>query len=436
MCTMGDLVISPIAADIYEAFADSPTALINLGVTGPALVGLPFGLIAGILCDRIDKKIIMLVGFLIFTIASIFGITDVNIYYFVIMRLFATGVGWGITNTSALSILADLFTDEHEHAKFVGWYNAAMSAIGACLASCAGILATSGWTHAYNTYLAAIPVLAMLVAFLPSFPARRQNKEAFISSTTAFEKIRESSVAQLPMPQMTTEIQDKEACSMSASPATAMAKTLFSSSLYSTSRASWWHHLAILAIQVFLVAILYFVMLYLIGLSVEDVNAGGADFVGFLTSVMTVSTALGSLTFGKAYKQMGNAVYLPALLVIGVVFFVLAFYPSPPVITICLAVAGFMWPFYFCFFYTRCTEVVPEDKKSTSTSIVAAANGLAASACSYLLTTTTAITGGGCASTYPFFGAAMLTIAAVSAGYWAAGRHATRKVADKTQHLC
>ena len=39
MCTMGDLVISPIAANIYEAFADAPTALINLGVTGPALVG-------------------------------------------------------------------------------------------------------------------------------------------------------------------------------------------------------------------------------------------------------------------------------------------------------------------------------------------------------------------------------------------------------------
>ena len=71
MCTMGDLVISPIAADIYEAFADSPTALINLGVTGPALVGLPFGLIAGIMCDRMDKKKIMLAGFLVFTIASV-----------------------------------------------------------------------------------------------------------------------------------------------------------------------------------------------------------------------------------------------------------------------------------------------------------------------------------------------------------------------------
>ena len=431
MCTMGDLVISPIAANIYEAFADAPTALINLGVTGPALVGLPFGLAAGIMCDRMDKKKIMLAGFLVFTIASVFGIADVNVYYFVVMRLFATGVGWGITNTAALSILADLFADEHEHAKFVGWYNAAMSAIGACLASCAGMLATGGWTHAYSTYLAAIPVLVMLVILLPSFPARRQNEESSARAVVADGASAEPAVEQPDMPQATTAEQVEEVYGMSASSAAAMVRALFNSDRSGTSRPGWWHRLALLALQVFLVAMLYFVMLYLVGLYVADVNAGDAAFTGFLTSVMTVATALGSLVFGKAYKRMGNAVYLPALLVIGVAFFVLAFWPAPPVIAACLAGAGFMWPFYFCFFYTRCTEIVPEDKKSTSTSIVAAANGLAVSACSYLLTTATALTGGGCASAYPFFGMAMLIIATASAALWAAQRHTTRKVTDK-----
>lgn len=434
MCTMGDLVISPIAASIYEAFADAPTALINLGVTGPALVGLPFGLAAGIMCDRMDKKKIMLAGFLVFTIASVFGIADVNVCYFVVMRLFATGVGWGITNTAALSILADLFADEHEHAKFVGWYNAAMSAIGACLASCAGMLATGGWTHAYSTYLAAIPVLVMLVIFLPSFPARRQNEESSARAVVADGASAEPAVEQPDMPQATTAEQVEEVYGMSASSAAAMVRALFNSDRSGTSHPGWWHRLALLALQVFLVAMLYFVMLYLVGLYVADVNAGDAAFTGFLTSVMTVATALGSLVFGKAYKRMGNAVYLPALLVIGVAFFVLAFWPAPPVIAACLAGAGFMWPFYFCFFYTRCTEIVPEDKKSTSTSIVAAANGLAVSTCSYLLTTATALTGGGCASAYPFFGMAMLIIATASAALWAAQRHTTRKVTDKARN--
>ena len=397
MCTMGDLVISPIAADIYEVFADAPTALINLGVTGPALVGLPFGLATGVLCDRMDKKKIMVIGFLIFTVSSVFGIAQVNVYYFVVMRLFATGVGWGITNTAALSILADMFTDENEHAKYVGWYNAAMSIIGAILASSAGALAVGGWTHAYYTYVIAIPVLIMLIVFLPACPPR--------SGAKAGE---ETPIAE----------QVEEVYGASTSSAAAMGRALFNSDEESQQRRGWWGHLALLAVQVFFVAMLYFVILYMIGLYVADVQAGDEAFVGILTSVMTVSTALGSLVFGAVYKRLRNAVYLPALAVIGCVFFVLAFIPKVPVIVAALAVAGFMWPFYFCFFYTRCTEIVPESKQSTSTSIVAAADGLAVTGCSYLLTGSMAVTGGGCASVYPIFGAMMLVITVISAVYW------------------
>ena len=45
-----------------------------------------------------------------------------------------------------------------------------------------------------------------------------------------------------------------------------------------------------------------------------------------------------------------------------------------------------MWPTYFCYFYTRCTELVPASKAGTATSIVALSDGLAATLCSYLLT--------------------------------------------------
>lgn len=79
ICTMGDLVINPIVANVYEAFADAPLWLVNLGITGPALVGLPFGLLAGYLCDRVDKRIIMVAGFAIFTLSSVFGILYVNV---------------------------------------------------------------------------------------------------------------------------------------------------------------------------------------------------------------------------------------------------------------------------------------------------------------------------------------------------------------------
>lgn len=415
---MGDLVISPIAADVYRVFADAPIALINLGVTGPALVGLPFGLITGVLCDRMDKKKIMVAGFAVFTVAAVFGISQVNVYYFVVMRLFATGVGWGITNTAALSILADLFTDEDSHAKYVGWYNAAMSAIGAALASCAGFLAVGEWTHAYYTYVAAIPVLVMLIAFLPSFPAAARNRQ-MPADVAAMESVPSCpSAGEGPVPQVGVAQRVEEVYGASTSSAAAIARALFNSDGPSKAQPGWWKRLVPLSLQVFAVATLYYVILYLMGLYVEDTGVGDQAFVGMLTSVMTVATALGSLVFGACYKRLRNAVYLPALVAIGAVFFVLAGFPSAPVVVAALALAGFAWPYYFCFFYTRCTEIVPQSKQSTSTSIVAAANGLAVTACSYLLTGSMEVTGTGCAGVYPIFGCVMLGVAAVSAIYW------------------
>ena len=366
MCTMGDLVISPIVSNIYEAFGDQSEFLVNLGITGPAIVGLPFGLAAGFLCDRIDKKLVMVIGFTIFTISGVFGIAIENLYYFVFMRQLATGVGWGITNTAALSILADLFTDKGEHGKYVGWYSAAMSIIGALLALVAGSLAVSGWQNAYLTYIVAIPVLIMLVVFLPSFPPVALNADG--EQDDADEVV----------------------------------------------ERTWWRKLVPLSIQVLVVACCYYVMLYMISIYVTDAGAGDEAFTGMLTSVMTVTAAIGSFLFGAAYERLRTAVYLPSLFVIGIVFFVLAFAPTPPVIVVSLGIAGFAWPFFFCYFYSHCTAISPASKAGTATSIVAAANGVAVTASSYLLMGSIAATGGTSLTVYPFFGATLVAVGIVS----------------------
>ncbi len=51
------------------------------------------GLLQVLLCDRIDKKWVMVAGFAIFTVSAVFGAQE-NIYAFVTLRCFATGVGW------------------------------------------------------------------------------------------------------------------------------------------------------------------------------------------------------------------------------------------------------------------------------------------------------------------------------------------------------
>ena len=357
-------------------FGDQSEFLVNLGITGPAIVGLPFGLAAGFLCDRIDKKLVMVVGFAIFTLSSVFGIAFENLYWFVAMRQLATGVGWGITNTAALAILADLFTHKGEHGKYVGWYNAAMSIIGALLALTAGQLALQGWQNAYRTYLVAIPVLIMLVVFLPKFPP--------VGKADAGEAS--------------------------------------SSEVHPVAARGWWKGLVPLSVQVLVVACCYYVILYMISIYVVDSGAGDEAFTGMLTSVMTISSAVGSFVFGAAYERFRTAVYLPSLAIIGCAFFVLAFVPQPPVIVATLALAGFAWPFFFCYFYSHATAISPASKAGTATSIVAAANGVAVTASSYLLMGSIAVTGGTSLDVYPYFGIVMLVAFVVSAIAYALGR--------------
>ena len=249
MCTMGDLVLTPIAADLYVAFADAPEALINFGITGPALVGLPFSLLAGWLCDRFDKKWIMVAGFAIFTFSAIFGAAIENIWYFVITRCLATGMGWGITNTAAFSILADLFSDEKQHGRMVGFYNAAMSIMGAVLSSVAGVLASYGiWQNAFSIYWIAAPTLVLLIVFLPSMkPKLMRGADGHVETT---EEIK---------------AEDK----------------------------GWWKSILPLNAQVLLVAVCYFVQLYMISLFVADTGLGDESFSGLLASCMTMASCLG-----------------------------------------------------------------------------------------------------------------------------------------------
>lgn len=338
MCTLGDMVINPIAATLYDVFAGQSEALINFGITGPALVGLPFGILAGILCDRMNKKIVMVAGFAIFVVSACFGGVD-NLPLFVTLRCFATGVGWGITNTAALSILAVMYKDEAEHGKFVGWYNTVMSAMGAIMAFVAGLLAVNGWTHAFWTYYISIPILVMLIVFLPSMKPAKNSAEAKHADEPT-EKV----------------------------------------------ESGWWKKLIPLTIQVFFVALGFFVSLYMVGLYVTGTGVGDEAFIGTLSSISTIATAIVSAAFGTLYAKFKNAVYLPGLFIMGACYLMMSFFPSQITAIIGIALLGLMWPTYFCYFYTRCTELVPASKAGTATSIVALSDGLAATLCSYLLT--------------------------------------------------
>jgi sugar phosphate permease len=155
----------------------------------------------------------------------------------------------------------------------------------------------------------------------------------------------------------------------------------------------------------------------MIALYVTDAGVGNEAFIGVLASAATIATAVGSFIFGPVYKRMKTAVYLPALFVIALCFILMGFFPSTGVTIVCVVLAGFMWPFYFCYFYVRVTEIAPASKAGTATSIVAFSDGLAATGSSYLLTGLIGVTGTTAVAVWPTFGVILIVVGIISAIY-------------------
>lgn len=335
MCTMSDFVITPIVSDLFEVFGESSVNLIDFGITGPALVGAPFLIMSGWLCDHYDRRLIMIAGFALFTVAATAGAVVENIWYWLACRLLV-GVGWGLTSTTAYSIIVSVYVDDLSCSKAVGLYDAALSIMGAALAFFSGLLAVGGWSHAYKLYLMAVPVLALLF-LLPSCPPNRQSH----NSSVAFEK---------DVPQ------------------------------------KWKRALARLSIQILIVGVCYYETVYMLSLYVTSAGLGAEAFTGTLSSVSTIAGAVAALLFGVLYKRLRDSVYLPFVLVLGVAILVMSFFPNRIAVPACMVVIGFSWQIFYCYFYIRSAFVAPTSKQGMAVGVVGLMNSLAAALCSFFLT--------------------------------------------------
>lgn len=361
MCTMSDFVITPIVSDLYTVFGESDLFLVNLGVTGPALIGAPFLLLSGWLCDRYDRRSVMIAGFGIFSIAAVVGAALENVWFWLTCRLL-TGIGWGLTSTTAYSIIASVFRGKESCSQAVGRYDAALSIMGAALAFFSGLLAVDGWSHVYRVYLLSIPVFVSLF-FLPHLPPNCEPDQ--------------SSKELIPEPAV-----------------------------------MWRRNLVSLSLQVLLIGICYYESVYMLSLYVASADLGSEAFTGTLSSVSTLAGAAGALSFALIYKRMGSKVHLPFVLAMGMAFVIMALIPHSMTALGCMAVIGFSWQIFFCYFYTQPALLFPSARQGWAVGVLGLMNTLAASFSSFLITFLMSFLHADSALTvWPLFGIALMAIA-------------------------
>ncbi len=333
LAVMNDLVVIPVISNLYQEFGNH-MGLVNYIVSGPALVIVLASLLASFLCKKLDKKLVLIVGAIFFAVGALLGVLVVNPYYMAFMRTLV-GIGAGIEQVVAVSMIADVYEDENERAKATGYYNATMSFVGIAYSYLAGILANSGaWKNAYLCYWAVIPMLIFLFLFVPSVKPDR-NAEA-----NSREK--------------------KEPLGF----------------YFWALEVSWF-----LANLLFGATVLYYVSSY-----IAENQLGDVAFTGTATSVKQIVGFILCLFFGGIYSVLKRNTITVSYFIAAITLIIMVASPSKLCAVVIATICGCCYKVVFSYMYAHGFTLVPASRIDDSVGITTAIYGIGTFFSSYFAT--------------------------------------------------
>ncbi|WP_022664505.1 MFS transporter [Desulfospira joergensenii] len=174
LTVMSGAAVAPALAEIIAFFPNSPALLGKMILTTPALTIIPVSLLTGFLSSRVSRKKLLYSGIFFYIIGGAGGGTVGSIPLLLAMRA-VLGVGVGILMPLATGIIADLYSGT-EKTRIMG-FSSASTNLGAIIATLlSGILASLHWRAAFSIYLLGLPVLFLVFAFIPEHhPVTKEN---------------------------------------------------------------------------------------------------------------------------------------------------------------------------------------------------------------------------------------------------------------------
>lgn len=333
LAVMNDLVVIPIISNLYGEFAEHE-GLVNYIVSGPALIIVLTSLLASWLCKKMDKKVVLIAGAVFFAVGTLFGVVVVDPYYMAFMRTMV-GIGAGIEQVVAVSMIADVYEDENERAKATGYYNATMSFVGIAYSYFAGILANSGaWQNAFKCYWAVIPMLVFLFLFVPS-----------VKPGDGAKANQSSQKEPLGFRFWALEI-------------------------------SWF-----IANVLFSATVLYYVSSY-----VAENNLGDVAFTGMATSVKQIVGFVLCLFFGGIYSKLKRNTITISYFIAAVTLAIMVISPSKFSAVVIATICGCCYKLVFSYMYAHGFSLVPASRIDDSVGITTAVYGIGTFCSTYFAT--------------------------------------------------
>lgn len=165
LTVMSGAAVAPAVADIIAHFPNASALLGKMVLTTPALSIIPVALITGMLSSRVPRKRLVYTGIFFYITGGFGGGMADSIPFLLTMRA-ALGIGVGILMPLSTGIIADLWTG-YEKTKTMG-YASASTNLGAIIATLlSGLLAAISWRAAFYIYLLGVLVWILVFFFLP-----------------------------------------------------------------------------------------------------------------------------------------------------------------------------------------------------------------------------------------------------------------------------
>lgn len=155
---------TPALSAIAAAFPDAAPETIKLISSIPSLMLCVFSLVSGWMTTKLSiKKCILIASGLIFI-----GILPVFFggIQFVIFTRVVFGAGYGLIFPLASAVVTDLFEGAKKDT-MMGWKSAIGALAGVVFQTLGGILTAYSWRFAFLGFLLVIPIVIMVLVFLP-----------------------------------------------------------------------------------------------------------------------------------------------------------------------------------------------------------------------------------------------------------------------------
>ena len=180
LTVMSGAAVAPALADIIAFFPDASNMLGKMVLTTPALSIIPVALLTGLISSRVSRKRLVYAGIILYIIGGSGGGMVDSIPFLLFMRA-VLGVGVGILMPLSTGIVADLWSG-YEKTRTMG-YASAFSNLGGIIATLlSGLLAAISWRASFSIYLLGVPVLLLIYSFLPEQEPRQAQEKQSIKS--------------------------------------------------------------------------------------------------------------------------------------------------------------------------------------------------------------------------------------------------------------